>query len=359
MEHFYNIYKKMFEIVHSQSLPTIQFVKVERPIIPQNNDLIKLNISNSIATYHSQINIRNKMGNQKVNIILHLFLQRDKPQEIFHYILHILYFFIQWKPANCSRQLTIELYLTNYKKKLPPTKYKNLTTNETNNAFTTSCAENTNITIYRKEEWKKVLIHEIFHCYGLDFSANNLLVQYAKQQLQKLFHIHSTFQFYESFCETNANLLFICYNLCLLSKKPFQLTQFENKMEEFVATELKHSIQMTKLIFSHFGISFRNLISGVEIPIETYEEILNEQNNNLIVYFFIRTIFLFYCKNYLQLWLGGNGGQIAFFQTKGNINRFLSLVQRGIQDTKYIGAFENEPIPTKKYLRMFSFDQLK
>jgi hypothetical protein len=219
----------MFSIVHSKSLPILQFIEtIEQP---KKEQLITLDISDPINIYYSQINLQN----QKINILLHIYNRKDKPQEIFNYILHILCFFLEWKPPNCSKNLTIEIYLTNHKKKMPAkNKFQNLTINETNNAFTITCTENTTITIFRKEEWKKVIIHEIFHCYGLDFSANAILVQYSNQQLQKIFRICSTFQLYETFCETNANVFFICYNLCLFAKKILPFNKFDNKMREFI-----------------------------------------------------------------------------------------------------------------------------
>ena len=48
---------------------------------------------------------------------------------------------------------------------------KPLVQSHVNSGYTYTCKENNEIVIYREEEWLKVLIHESFHAYGLDFSS--------------------------------------------------------------------------------------------------------------------------------------------------------------------------------------------
>ena len=48
-----------------------------------------------------------------------------------------------------------------------------LGSNNCNSAVTFACASKGKLLIYRKEEWKKVLIHELFHSLCLDFAGSN------------------------------------------------------------------------------------------------------------------------------------------------------------------------------------------
>jgi hypothetical protein len=65
------------------------------------------------------------------------------------------------------------LYFTNYLKILPPANGSIIDQEHANTAFTTSCKTNTEINLFREEEWFKVLVHETFHCMGLDFSSED------------------------------------------------------------------------------------------------------------------------------------------------------------------------------------------
>ena len=65
------------------------------------------------------------------------------------------------------------IYFTSLKKKLPNSNIHILGENNVNTAFTHTCPVNSEIVIFRKEEWFKVLMHETFHNFALDFSNMN------------------------------------------------------------------------------------------------------------------------------------------------------------------------------------------
>ena len=74
--------------------------------------------------------------------------------------------------------------------------------------------------IYRKEEWFKVLIHELFHVLGLDFSVINY--DNNKEILRKHFNnINSDLLISEAYCELWATILNSCFLLFfkLIKKK--------------------------------------------------------------------------------------------------------------------------------------------
>ena len=75
--------------------------------------------------------------------------------------------------------------MTPFKKKLPENDYEILSPTHCNSAVTTSCIRNGEICIYRKEEFLKVLIHESFHIFGLDFSG--LPISRLKKNILKIF----------------------------------------------------------------------------------------------------------------------------------------------------------------------------
>jgi hypothetical protein len=117
----------------------------------------------------------------------------------------------------CSKDLTIYIYFTDFKKALPPVKKTPLGEMNVNTGFTFSCSlsgsgEN-EMYIYRKEEWFKVLIHECFHAFSLDFSelSRELLERTDQAVIQTMFPLHIDLRFYETYCELWAELLQIIY----------------------------------------------------------------------------------------------------------------------------------------------------
>ena len=73
----------------------------------------------------------------------------------------------------CAKTLTIYFYFTSLEKNLPNSNIHILDEINVNTAFTTTCPSDSEIVVFRKEEWFKVFIHETFHNFGLDFSMMN------------------------------------------------------------------------------------------------------------------------------------------------------------------------------------------
>jgi L-rhamnose isomerase len=67
----------------------------------------------------------------------------------------------------------IYIYHTSLLKILPNTNVDILNENNVNTAFTRTCPSNSEIVVFRKEEWFKVFIHETFHSFGIDFASMN------------------------------------------------------------------------------------------------------------------------------------------------------------------------------------------
>ena len=107
--------------------------------------------------------------------------------------------------AKCSKNLELYLYLTPFKKELPDNQMTILDAKHVNTAFTSGCRENTQIVLYRSEEWFKVFIHETFHNFGLDFSDMNL--SSVNKRIKDIFNMNIEYNLYESYCETWARII--------------------------------------------------------------------------------------------------------------------------------------------------------
>ena len=116
-----------------------------------------------------------------------------------------LYILNKYASKFCAKQLDIYLYFTSLSKNLPSTDDRVLDENHANTAFTTTCPRESEIVIFRKEEWFKVLIHETFHNFGLDFSGMN--TDKCTTDMLKIFPVDSEVNLYESYAEFWAEIM--------------------------------------------------------------------------------------------------------------------------------------------------------
>jgi len=126
-------------------------------------------------------------------------------EKFLQYALLWMHMAVLYAPAHCAQNLNIYCFLTPFKKTLPKNQYEILSPEHCNSAVTTSCIQNGEICIYREEEFLKVLIHESFHIFGLDFS--NLPTKKLNSTIHKIFPIRSEFNLFEAYSETWASLL--------------------------------------------------------------------------------------------------------------------------------------------------------
>ena len=126
-------------------------------------------------TYYHQCTYTFKIKNRDIIVALIYPQTKTKKQASYFFkesikrIYMWIYIASIFAPVHCANNVNIYLYFTDLKKVLP-NNGNIIEQIHANTAFTTSCSKNIEIHIYREEEWFKVLIHESFHCFGLDFS---------------------------------------------------------------------------------------------------------------------------------------------------------------------------------------------
>lgn len=119
--------------------------------------------------------------------------------------------------STCSSTLQIYIYMTDFKKLFPNEKGKALDTEHANTGMSYHCARNNDVVVYRKEEWFKVLIHELFHALGLSFIESDMpdgMDAAMQAMLKKTYAISHPVRFYETYCEIWArilNVVFACF----------------------------------------------------------------------------------------------------------------------------------------------------
>jgi hypothetical protein len=156
----------------------------------------------------------------------------------------------KYASPKCSEIMNIYIYFTDHHKILAKQMREPLDLIHVNTAFTTSCAASTDIHLFRKEEWFKVLIHETFHNLGMDFSA--LDNTECNRRIIEMFPIEQgDVRVYESYCETWANLLNTLFVAFMSTHDKDNWDLISSKMEKMMKYEKMFSIfQCVKILLN-------------------------------------------------------------------------------------------------------------
>ena len=181
---------------------------------------------------------------------------------------------------NCSKEMNINILFSDHKKVLSNNKFEPLDTIHVNTAFTTSCLPKTNVIIFRKEEWFKVLIHETFHNYGLDFS--DLVINSIKNDFRKLFPVKSNMEVFESYTEFWAEIINICF-ICFLTienmPKENSRQKFLQLTRELINIERCFSMFQCCKILSFMGLEYQDLFLNNKLSKIKRDNLYKEKTN--------------------------------------------------------------------------------
>jgi hypothetical protein len=117
--------------------------------------------------------------------------------------------------STCSSALSIYIYMTEFKKLFPTKKGEVIDTEHVNTGMAYHCARTNEVVVYRKEEWFKVLIHELFHAMGLSFIESDMpkgVDRAMQSMLQTMYSISHPVRIYETYCEIWARILNVVFD---------------------------------------------------------------------------------------------------------------------------------------------------
>lgn len=159
------------------------------------------------------------------------------------------------RPPCGGNHLTVWLYWTALKKKLPAQRGEAIGEEHVNTAFTRTCPFSrggSEIVLFRREEWFKVFIHETFHYYGLDFSNRTAAeLQPVHQRILRIFPVASKVNLYESYSETWARILNTLFVIVSAAAAPS--SRIRDSAIAALDTEARHSAAMSARVQAHFG----------------------------------------------------------------------------------------------------------
>jgi len=314
--------------------------------IPESNDFnyMPSNIRNSINAMNGTCYEYNFTINTKKYKVSFYIENNDKIDREKSIKKIFIWLFIANVYANekCSQYLNINLYLTDLKKVLP-NNTKIIKQENANTAFTSSCKKNTEINLFRKEEWFKVLIHESFHCTGLDFSELEHSV--SNKKVLTIFPVNSDVRLFETYCEMWAeilNVMFISYNKTnTIENLNEDINKLIVKTEKLLYYERLFSLFQCAKVLHFFGIKYKNLyekdLTSMKLRAMKYKE-----DTNILSYYIIKSIYMFYVNDFIEWCVENNNynGVVSlnFNKNDETINSYIEFIKEHFLNSSYTGS---------------------
>ncbi len=256
-----------------------------------------------------------------------------------------LYMLNEYAPKECVETINIYLYFTSLLKQLPTSNIHVLDENNVNTAFTTTCPVDSEIVVFRKEEWFKVFIHETFHNFGLDFSGmNNVSVNRC---ILDIFSVNSQVNAYEAYTEFWAEIINALFCSFFELKDKTDINEFLSSSEFYINFERTYSFfQMVKTL-QFMGLTYRELYSKTELA-KVHRENLYKENTNVLSYYILKTIMLNNFQGFLSWCNKNNFSLLDFKKTIGNQNAFCEFIRKNYKTSSMLeGVEESEHFLSK------------
>jgi len=243
--------------------------------------------------------------------------------------------------------------MTPYEKRMPNRLGSPIDEIHVNTGYTFSCKRANEMYIYRQEEWFKVLIHETFHSFLLDFSSMSHNNGGDDAILSMFSGLHTDLRFYESYTEIWAEIIhtiFIGY-----SHHRSSIKSIFDAFKRNILKERKHSLCKAHAILHHYGLSYRDIIGGGGVGgggnMRSYKE-----NTPVFAYFIIKSCWIYHIDQFINWCAEQNGGSIQFRLLSNKIQSFCRFYQSLYDKPDYVSAMDMKTLCAGRSLRMTCLD---
>jgi len=282
------------DIIHKKDIPTPDdFNYIIEPI---KKHILDLKISRFAVTYIFDI-IKIQFTVSKLDL--------KKLDKHVYMILCWLNFINKYNTNKAMGQtINLFVYFNKKTKMLPDDENITIQKENVNTGFAVSCVKNSNIIIYRSEEWFKVFIHETIHSLSLDFSCYD--TSKATGYILKLFKVKSKVKLYEAYTDTWAKILNVIFS-CYFLNTTHSLKQFMEDVNVLMNLEMTFSIFQVVKILKFMKLTYKDLINGDEQKLKLYKE-----NTSILSYYVISSILLNTYEDYFNWCINNNTNILQF-----------------------------------------------
>ena len=253
------------------------------------------------------------------------------------FMLVWLYIVNGYASKKCSLELKIYIYHTTLLKTLPSSNIEVLDENNVNTAFTRTCPVDSEIVVFRKEEWFKAFMHETFHNFGLDFSGMNATTCTSK--ILSIFPVNSEVNLFESYTEFWARLMNALFCSYIHMKNKNNVDEFLTNAEFFINFERIFAFfQMTKIL--HFmGMSYQDLYENNSLS-ENIRKTMYKENTNVLSYYVITLILFNNYQEFLSWCNSNNTSLLQFKKTISNLEHFCNFIEKKYKSKNILEGVE-------------------
>ena len=239
------------------------------------------------------------------------------------YMLVWLYIVNIYSSKKCVKQLKIFVYHTALLKSLPISNVEILNENNVNTAFTRTCPSDSEIVVFRKEEWFKVFMHETFHNFGLDFSGMDLNVY--NEKILKIFPVNSDVNLYEAYTEFWARIMNALFCGFINMKDKNDIDEFLTNAEMFINFERIFSFFQMVKILNFMGLSYDDLYKNNDMS-EKLRKTLYKEDTNVLSYYVITSILINNYQDFLSWCNVNNSTLLQFKNTFKNLDNLCQFI---------------------------------
>lgn len=280
----------------------------------------------------------------------HIELKIDTYNKYVDYIVMWLYILNQYASKKCANALTIYFYFTSLEKNLPESKIVILDELNVNTAFTTTCPKDSEIVVFRKEEWFKVFIHETFHNFGLDFSdMNNDSVHKC---ILGIFNIKSDVNLYESYTECWAEIINAMFCGFVTLRDKSDIDEFLSNFEKYINFERNYSFFQLIKTLNFMGLQYYDLYSKDEHSKMLCKHLYKEKTN-VLSYYIIKAILINNYPLFLQWCNKHNLSLLQFKKTSSNQNEYCLLIQKNYKTKSMLESVYNANLVFNKLQKKY------
>jgi hypothetical protein len=284
--------------------------------------------------------------NIKVNFIVE---EDDIELKLETYNKHIdsiimwLYILNQYASKQCANSIVIYLYFTSLEKTIPNSNIFILDEINVNTAFTTTCPKDSEIVVFRKEEWFKVFIHETFHNFGLDFSDMNN--NEAHKCILDIFKVESNVNLYEAYTEFWAEIINALFCSFFSLKNKNDVDTFLSNAEFFINFERTYSFFQLVKTLDFMGLTYKDLYSESDRS-RINRENLYKEKTSVLSYYIIKTIMINNYQGFLSWCKTNNLSLLQFKKTLKNQIEFCNFIENNYKSTSMLNGISE----TKSFL---------
>jgi hypothetical protein len=239
-------------------------------------------------------------------------------------IIMWMYVLNKYASKSCSKTLVVYLYFTSLEKKIPLSNIYTLNEMHVNTAFTTTCPKDSEIVIFRQEEWLKVLIHESFHNYALDFSdMDNTDVHNC---ILNIFKVKSDVNLYESYTEFWAEIINALFCSFFSIKDKTDINNFLEHSQFFINFERTYSFFQMVKVLDFMGLEYKDFYLSKKKNIISRENLYKE-NTSVLSYYIIKCILMNNYQSFLSWCKTNNFSLLQFKKTNTNQMQYCKFIE--------------------------------